>query len=129
MLERLIPRLKIAPRCTFADNFLVVLGDLRPYKIHLGRGNILMEPNDQYLRFVASRDSADSKSGAGSVFLPFEGDATLSIILSKALKLAYDTKITDPTILSQLRRCRKSHPRFRNSSLTPYARPPASRRP
>jgi hypothetical protein len=38
-----------------------------------------------------------------NVFLPFEGDATLSIILSKAFLLAQDTKITDPTILRQIK--------------------------
>jgi hypothetical protein len=27
----------------------VVKGELRTYRIHLGSGNILMEPNDQYL--------------------------------------------------------------------------------
>jgi hypothetical protein len=38
------------------------------------------------------------------VQLPFEGDGTLSIILSKAFLLADDAKITDPTITSQLAR-------------------------
>ena len=60
VLERLIPRLKIAPRCTFSDKFLIVRGDLRTYKVHLGSGNILMEPNDQYLCIVAKRGAADS---------------------------------------------------------------------
>jgi hypothetical protein len=36
--------------------------------------------------------------------LPFEGDEVLSAILSKALLLAADDKITDPTILRQLQR-------------------------
>jgi hypothetical protein len=36
------------------------------------------------------------------VFLPFEGDRTLSIILSKAFLLAEDAKITDPTIVRQI---------------------------
>jgi hypothetical protein len=103
VLERLIPRLKIAPRCTFSDRFLVVRGDLRTYKIHLGSGNILMEPNDQYLCIVAKRGMGES-AGERGVFLPFEGDNTLSIVLSKALLLADDTKISDPTIVSQIAR-------------------------
>jgi hypothetical protein len=98
-LERLIPRLKIAGRCTFADRFLVVRGELRTYKIHLGSGNILMEPNDQYLCIVPKRSSVTEDR----VFLPFEGDGTLSVILSKALLLADDTKIQDPTIVRQIR--------------------------
>ncbi len=34
--------------------------------------------------------------------LPYEGDHTLAVILSKAMIPAQDTKITDPTILSRL---------------------------
>jgi hypothetical protein len=43
-------------------------------------------------------------SSTGDVFLPFEGDRVLAVILSKALMLAKDTQITDPTITLQLRR-------------------------
>jgi Domain of unknown function (DUF4132) len=103
VLERLVPRLKIASRCTFRDRFLVVRGDRRTYKIHLGSGNILMEPNDQYLCIVAKR-TASEPLGESGVFLPFEGDNTLSIILSKALLLADDAKISDPSIISQIKR-------------------------
>jgi hypothetical protein len=103
VLERLIPRLKIAPRCSIADRFLVVCGDLRTYKIHLGSGNILMEPNNQYLCIVPSRGAA-AKDPAKGVFLPFEGDGQLAVILSKAFLLADDTAITDPTITRQIRR-------------------------
>jgi hypothetical protein len=102
LLEKLIPRLKIAGRCTLIDKFLVVQGDLRTYKIHLGSGNILMSPNDQYLCIVSGRGSANNS--AENVFLPFEGDNTLSIILSKAFLLAEDKKITDPSITSQISR-------------------------
>lgn len=101
LLERLIPRLKIAGKCTFEDKFLLVAGEFRTYKIHLGSGNILMSPNDQYLCIVpggVAEAFAESK-----VFLPFEGDRVLSIILSKAFMLADDTKITDPTITRQIK--------------------------
>jgi hypothetical protein len=84
-----------------ADKFLVVKGSLRTYKIHLGSGNILMEPNDQYLCIVP-KQSADA--GKDRVLLPFERDTTLSVILSKAFLLANDAKIKDPTILSQIGR-------------------------
>ncbi|QDU28943.1 hypothetical protein ETAA8_40490 [Anatilimnocola aggregata] len=100
VLERLIPRLKIAARCSFNDRFLVVRGDLRTYKIHLGSGNILMEPNDQYLCIVPD---AKSRSSEDALYLPFEGDATLSIIISKALLLAADSKIKDQTIVQQIK--------------------------
>lgn len=99
-LEGLLPRLKIASRCSLQERFLVVQGDLRTYKIHLGSGNILMEPNDQYLCIVPAR----SQDVVKKVHLPFEGDAILSVILSKAMMLAEDKKISDPTITSQINR-------------------------
>jgi hypothetical protein len=104
LIERLVPRLAIADRCTIAGRFLIVRGNLRTYKIHLGSGNILMEPNDQYLCIVPSRGSGGSAGGsaAGQLFLPFEGDTVLAIILSKAFLLAEDSKITDPTITHQI---------------------------
>ena len=101
VLERLLPRLAIAPRCALEDRFLVVRGDLRTYRIHLGSGNTLMEPNNQYLCIVPSRTTDDA---AGGVFLPFEGDAQLAVILSKALLLAADRAIADPTITRQIGR-------------------------
>jgi hypothetical protein len=100
ILERLVPRLKIAPQCSFTERFLVVRGKLRTYKIHLGSSNILMEPNDQYLCIVPARDPA--ATGNERLFLPFEGDATLSVILSKAFLLAADDAIKDPTIVRQI---------------------------
>ena len=102
VLERLVPRLSIAPRCSFADKFLVVRGDLRTYKIHLGSGNILMEPDDRYLCIVPGRSAAHRADGADKIFLPFEGDQTLSVVLSKAFLLAEDRKIADPTITRQI---------------------------
>jgi hypothetical protein len=102
VLERLLPRLtKLKDKWSLADKFLVIKGSIRTYKIHLGSGNILMEPNDQYLCIVPDRSSR--AADAQNVFLPFEGDATLSIILSKAFLLADDAKITDPTITRQLK--------------------------
>jgi hypothetical protein len=101
VLERIVPRLNIADRCSFADRFLVVRGDLRTYKIHLGSGNILMEPNNHYLCIVPGQGMGSKP--LGRVFLPFEGDTTLSIIISKALLLADDRSITDPIIVSQIR--------------------------
>ena len=84
------------------DRYLIVHGELRTYKIHLGSGNILMEPNDQYLCIVPDRSAASAKKRAG-LFLPFEDDTTLSVILSKALMLAHDHKIKDQTIMRQIK--------------------------
>jgi hypothetical protein len=100
VLQRLVPKLKIAPVCSLTEKFLVVKGKLRTYKIHLGSGNILMEPNDQYLCIVPKQ----SHESDGGVMLPFEGDRTLSVILSKAFLLAADEKIKDESIVSQISR-------------------------
>ncbi|MEM7799783.1 MAG: DUF4132 domain-containing protein, partial [Chloroflexota bacterium] len=102
-LERIVPRLKIGPKCHFDGRFLMVQGSYRLYKIHLGSGNILMAPNDQYLCIVPDNYSTKNKQ-ANQIYLPFEGDRTTAIILSKALLLADDSRIQDKTILSQIRR-------------------------
>ena len=47
---------------------------------------------------------ASEPVGGSGVFLPFEGDNTLSVILSKAFLLADDAKIKDPSIISQIKR-------------------------
>jgi hypothetical protein len=101
LLAGLISRLKINKVAEIRDKFLVVKGKLRTYKIHIGSTNILMEPNDQYLCIVPDRLQKDY---TGELFIPFEGDAGLSIILSKAFLLAEDDKITDQIILNQINR-------------------------
>lgn len=101
-LARLLPRMtKLAARWELEGRFLKIRGDLRSYKIHLGSGNIMMEPNDQYLCIVPGRSTGNRRSSNG-IFLPFEGDRNLSVIISKALMLAEDTKIKDPTIIRQI---------------------------
>jgi Domain of unknown function (DUF4132) len=99
VLDGLLPTLKIADRCSLADRYLVVRGKLRTYRIHLGSGNVLMEPNDEYLCIVPARGTGRQK-----VFLPFPEDERFSVILSKAFLLADDERITDSTILAQIRR-------------------------
>ena len=99
MLVRLLPRLVIKDRCKLEDRFLAVRGDLATYRIHLGSGNILMEPGSRYLCIV---EGAATKANPRDLFLPFEGDRKLSEILSKAFLLADDRKIRDQSILRQL---------------------------
>ncbi|MGL5810408.1 MAG: hypothetical protein ACRCYQ_10730, partial [Nocardioides sp.] len=98
VLAALLPKLAIADRCRLAGRFLVVRGDLRSYRIHLGSGNVLMSPDDRYLCIVGGKES-----GSGRVFLPFDDDRVLSLVLSKAFLLAADSAITDPTITQQIR--------------------------
>lgn len=97
-LAHILPRLRIAGRCALDGRFLVVRGDLNTYRIHLGSGNILMEPGNAYLCVVPARGRTD-----GRLFLPFE-DERLSLILSKAFLLAADDDIKDPSIRTQVER-------------------------
>lgn len=97
VLEQLLPKLKIRDVASIDGKYLVVKGKLHSYKIHIGSGNVLMQPNDQYLCIVP----AASEKKTPNLFLPFEGDTSLTIVLSKAFLLAADDKITDPVILSQ----------------------------
>lgn len=98
-LKKMIPRLKIASQCRFEGRYLLVQGSRHLYKIHCGSGNILMSPNDKYLCIVPDQAVRREKE---PIYLPFEGDTLLSVIISKAILLASDEKITDPTILLQL---------------------------
>jgi hypothetical protein len=102
ILETLLPSLADSERFSLSGKFLTVRGNLRTYKIHVGSGNILMEPNDQYLCIVPDRGAA-AKAGGQRLFLPFEGDTTLSVILSKALLLARDDKIKEKSIVRQIK--------------------------
>jgi hypothetical protein len=99
VLERLLPSLAIADLAEIDGRWLRVRGTLRTYRIHLGSANVLMEPDDAYLCVVVNRASA----GAKRVYLPFEGDHVLAVILSKALRLARDDRIDDESILAQIR--------------------------
>ncbi|WP_265587615.1 DUF4132 domain-containing protein [Sphingomicrobium arenosum] len=94
MLERLIPKLRFAKKLELTDRTLKVTGTRHVYDIHLTSG-------------AASRSGRHicivPKTEAGSrLWLPFEGDRTLSIIISKAQLLVNDDKITDPVILGQI---------------------------
>ncbi len=98
LLESLVPKLAIRNRCRIEGRYLIVRGESNEYKIHIGSGNVLMEPGSRYLCIV--QGAGDT---AASVSLPFDSDSMLAIILSKAFLLANDKSIKDPTILRQIR--------------------------
>jgi hypothetical protein len=98
VLAGLLPRLAIADRLELEDRWLVVRGDLRTYRIHLGSAHVLMEPDDELLSVGASERPTTK------VFLPFEDDARLNVILAKAFLLARDSKIGDRSIRQQIER-------------------------
>jgi hypothetical protein len=94
-----VPKLKVSDRVEVLDRYVRVRGNLATYRIHLGSANILIEPDDRYLCIVPA-----GKTKAPRLLLPFDGDEILSVILSKIVMLAQDDKITDDTILHQIRR-------------------------
>jgi hypothetical protein len=99
LLQRILPALMIAPQCRIDDRWLVVEGKLCTYKIHISSGGVFMSPSDRYLCIVPK---TTKKSASDDVFLPFESDGMLSLILSKAFLLADDININDRTIIRQI---------------------------
>jgi hypothetical protein len=99
-LAEILPGLSFAGRCTLDGRYLVVRGDLRSYKIHVGSANVLMSPNDVFLNIPARWNPA---AGA-QAYLPFEGDTMLAQILSRAAVLAGDSHLTDPALKRQIER-------------------------
>jgi hypothetical protein len=76
----------------------VVPGRLGDYTVHLGSGIVHRRPGQAVC--IVPVDS----QRRGRVFLPFADDDPKSAeILAKVLLLAHDDRITDPSILSQLR--------------------------
>lgn len=95
VLARLLPALPIASRCRIEDPFLLVQGQRALYRIHLGSGHVLLEPGGRYLW-------VNPGGSAPRVYLPFEGDRVLEIVLSKACLLANDRGVKDWRLLREL---------------------------
>ncbi|MEQ4565295.1 DUF4132 domain-containing protein [Paenarthrobacter sp. CAP02] len=111
-LSEILPRTALSECTQLTDRHLIVRGTHRSYKIHLGSGNILMDPDDAYLCIVQASGARSAR-----IFLPFEEKAgRLASILSKAFMLMNDHKITDPSILSQIHGSRHS---LSQSELSP----------
>lgn len=102
ILEKLLPQLKIASRCTLDGKFLVVRGICIPTRFISAA--LTCSWNPEVTISALFRAVVWGSWQQGTLYLPFAGDQTLAIILSKALLLAADTKITDTTILRQMGR-------------------------
>ena len=95
-LEEILPSLPFADNCLLSDRYLLVTGSLGEYRVHLGSGNVTMANGNRSLVISSTTD------GWQNIFTPFEGDRTLSEILSKAQMLAADGKIKNRNILDQI---------------------------
>jgi hypothetical protein len=94
LLARLLPALGVGERLKLDDRRLHVRGVRGAYAIHLGSGAVFHESG----RHICIVPAGAPKKLA----LPYEGDETLALIVSKAMLLLRDDKIADPVILGQL---------------------------
>ena len=95
MLSLIVPRMAYASSLEVLDRHLRVIGKRHVYLIHLGSGAVLIEKIRKHVCIVPA-------GGSKNILLPYEGDLTLSTIVSKALLLAEDDKIEDSVILAQI---------------------------
>lgn len=97
VLADLLPALGLGDSLQLDGRWVMVRGKRHRYRIHLGSGNIHIEPEGRYLCIVPARRKLES------LYVPFEEtDFKTAEILSKILLLASDEKIQDSTILRQL---------------------------
>lgn len=98
LFREVLPALGLRERAKLEGRFVMVRGKEHLYRIHLGSGNIHIEPEGRYVCIVPARPKVEG------LYVPFEeSDLKTAEILSKVLLLADDDKITDPTIRRQLR--------------------------
>ena len=104
VLERALPELSIADRCTVYERDLVVAGSLATYRVNIGTGQVRVDPQGSLLVLPLGlpRARADGAELA-QLFLPVEADDTLIAILGTAFLLANDDAIGDEAFLAQLR--------------------------
>ena len=95
MLSIIVPRMANASSLEVLERHLRVTGKRHVYLIHLGSGAVLIEKTRKHVCIVPAGSEK-------SILLPYEGDRTLSTIVSKALLLIEDDKIEDSVILAQI---------------------------
>ncbi|PCJ98189.1 MAG: hypothetical protein COA45_08555 [Zetaproteobacteria bacterium] len=99
ILLQILPDLGIAKQCHVGEKFLEVTGRLGTYQIHLSTGSVLIDKKDQSLCILEIPDDNRNKF---NVFIPYEDDDYLIVILNKAVMLAYDDEIEDEEIRNQI---------------------------
>ncbi len=98
LIATLVRDLKV-PGVDFDETYALVTGRLASYRVHLGTGDIFIG-HGRHLCVVP-----DGWGAKQAVFLPFvdDADSRISLVISKILLLSADAKITDPSILEQIR--------------------------
>jgi hypothetical protein len=101
ILTILLPRLNVAERLSLEANALVVRGDWHTYYIDLKTSAVAMGADRRYV-CIQPQHNPLSQDERGSALLPYEGDPTLIVILSKAFLLCQDSATMDKVILAQI---------------------------
>lgn len=99
-LDLILSKLDIAAQCQIDARFVYVAGQLHRYKIHLATAQVFISENDQALCILPEKKL--NQISVEHLFLPFDDDAMLSLILSQVLLLAQDSQIKDPLIQAQI---------------------------
>jgi hypothetical protein len=97
MLKVIIKGMSASDRLSIDGKHIRVTGKLRRYSIHMGSAAVHIDDNQQHICIIPDNSLSPPKTT-----LPFDGDTTLSTILSKIILLLDDDKIVDPVILRQL---------------------------
>ena len=100
-LATLLPRLDMARRLSLEAGKLIVRGDWHTYGIDLMTSAVSMGAEQRYV-CIQPKSTPLSPDERGSALLPYEGDPTLALILSKAFLLYRDSATTDKVILAQI---------------------------
>jgi len=95
LLLAILPRLAIAGRLSVDERWLNVRGVRGAYRIHIRSLQVEVRPGGRHLCIVDA-------GKAMKVALPFEGDDTVGLLLSKAHLLVRDDRIADPGIKAQI---------------------------
>ena len=93
VLEKLLPELALGKACALEDTHLKVKGQLATYHIHLGTGDVTVEPSGALLVLSSDRKPVELPP------LPFEEpEPRLADVVAKAKALAADSKSKDPSL-------------------------------
>ena len=97
MLEKILTTTNWSKRVAIEGNYVRVWGNRNIYLINIGSSSICLADDRRHICIVPDAPIFGSK-----ISLPFDGDRTLSVILSKILLLLQDDQIDDPIILRQI---------------------------
>jgi hypothetical protein len=100
LLERVLPKTRIADRCRIETGFLDVRGQLGSYRIQLGWCSAMLV-TESGIRFLRIPQKVLNAVDLDAAAIPIELDYRTEMVLRKAYVLADDWKIEDPELVRQ----------------------------